>query len=221
MRATYSRFNLKVNLAVRRYRVARAALLVLDPGHYWRLQFKELKDEDNRGPTPDSDDEPVVHRSRFSKKRGEGYYQPSWIWKVGAENVPEEGDTLHASMRVEWARMLARAERWEEEEILVQEEMRRVVAFMEWKAENWRKLALKRTTGISFAMLSGLNAYAAKQAAMYDSLALKFVQLWFPVVQDEAIIQDWEKRYDRPVEKKKKGGKAKDRKKGNSDKDKK
>ena len=40
-------------------------------------------------------------------------------------------------MRVQWTTSHARMERWAEEVELLQEEMRQVVMFLEWKSENW------------------------------------------------------------------------------------
>ena len=40
-------------------------------------------------------------------------------------------------LRVQWTTSHARMERWVEEVALLQEEMRRVVMFLEWKSESW------------------------------------------------------------------------------------
>ncbi|KAF7317545.1 hypothetical protein MKEN_00841400 [Mycena kentingensis (nom. inval.)] len=50
----------------------------------------------------------------------------SWIWTaVGAFHADEQ--SLHETMRVEWTRALARKNRWSEEVLLLEEEMRRVL----------------------------------------------------------------------------------------------
>ncbi|KAG1871548.1 hypothetical protein F4604DRAFT_1881169 [Suillus subluteus] len=60
----------------------------------------------------------------------------SWIWKVaGVSNNQEEG--LQDSLRVEWCKAWARAHWWEEEVQLLCEEMRCVLAFLEWQAGWW------------------------------------------------------------------------------------
>ena len=44
-------------------------------------------------------------------------------------------------MRIEWCKARARAHRWQEECLLLAEEMRRVLAFFSWQAEDWRRTA--------------------------------------------------------------------------------
>ncbi|THH17670.1 hypothetical protein EUX98_g9084 [Antrodiella citrinella] len=210
IRATYDRFKNKVLIAVLRYRRARIALLSLDPTGAWRKQFKKLRDEDNRGPTVDKNDEPMTGRNWRKKKGGVGHYKISWIWRTGSEQLDPNSDTFSASMRVEWCQMLARAERWEEEVILLREEMRRVVAFMEWKALSWRN-EIGMRTDVSLSLASGLGAYANKQAAVYDKLVLQFVQEWYLVMDDEDILNLWKTRYPEGEPKKKPKEKGKKR----------
>ena len=92
--------------------------------------MKELKDADISGPGKDADD-----RSTTNSR-----YEPSWIWLVpriaDASNVEEE---FNDSMQVEWAKARARMIRWQEELLLVQEEMQRVIAYHEWRAGWWRE----------------------------------------------------------------------------------
>jgi len=45
-------------------------------------------------------------------------------------------------MRVKWAKTHARANRWQEEVILLMEEMRHVVVYLDWKALWWRTQVL-------------------------------------------------------------------------------
>ena len=72
-------------------------------------------------------------------------------------------------MRAEWARAKARVERWDEEEKLLLEEMRRVIAFFEWKA-GWWVLQRNRRTGIDARLRRGLRVYAVKQARVFRAL---------------------------------------------------
>ncbi|KAJ7892452.1 hypothetical protein B0H13DRAFT_1573647, partial [Mycena leptocephala] len=74
-----------------------------------------------------------------------------------------------ADIRVEWMKARARADRWREELTLVDEEMRRVLAFCAWKANWWEaRLVPVRDGGrgeISPALAEGLRAYALAQVA--------------------------------------------------------
>ena len=96
--------------------------------------------------------------------------------------------------------MDACAERWKEEVTLLQEEMKRVITFLKWKAANWCSLIPQRKE-VSQELHSGLHAYVNKEASMYDQFALKFVQLWYPIVREADIIHDWEARYPRKLSK--------------------
>jgi hypothetical protein len=63
---------------------------------------------------------------------------------------------------VEWAKSRARAMRWSEELRLLEEEMRRVLVFLEWDANVWTKQAEdleSRWPSIDRAQLEGLAAY--------------------------------------------------------------
>ena len=68
-------------------------------------------------------------------------------------------------MRGEWAKAMAWADRWEEDIILLNEEMRRVLKFCTWKADWWTKQVLLRQ-GLDAPLAEGLHAYAAGQADM-------------------------------------------------------
>jgi hypothetical protein len=74
---------------------------------------------------------------------------------------------------VEWAKARARADRWEEEVILLDEEMRRVLEFCRWK-EAWWKEQVPRRDGVSAPLADGLLAYAEEQADMERHIS----QLW-------------------------------------------
>lgn len=96
---------------------------------------------------------------------------------------------LHSSsnciaLRVEWAKAKARAERWEEEVVLINEEMRRVLVFCRWKATWWKEQVGFRTTTVLID--AGLRAYSERQAAMEDNIAALFSRKW------EAVrVQAW------------------------------
>ncbi|KAF6745177.1 hypothetical protein DFP72DRAFT_769389, partial [Ephemerocybe angulata] len=67
----------------------------------------------------------------------EGHKRLTWIWNV--RGVGETKDQAEdTALRVEFCRTRARAHRWEEECLLLAEEMRRVTRFWEWDAARWK-----------------------------------------------------------------------------------
>ena len=97
-------------------------------------------------------------------------------------------------MQVEWAKTKARADRWDEEYLLSVEEMRRVIASLDWEARRWTERVSLRTN-TSVAVCSGLWAYAHKQAAAYQGLALSFARKWHPVMEKNLIVVEWPAKY--------------------------
>ena len=108
--------------------------MALDPNSSWRECLKELNPVDIRGPGRDPD-----HPK--DAKTLSGRFIPSWIWLVPCS--PQEcGDDqteaeFNDTMRAEWAQTRARMCRWDEEVLIIQEEMRQVLAFFEWKSRWW------------------------------------------------------------------------------------
>src|SRR5882724_545744 len=96
--------------------------------------------------------------------------------------------THYLAIRVEWAKAKARAARWEEEVILLDEEMRRILQFCDWKAKWWRNQPSLRTPDDN--MLSeGLDAYAAQQAAQELDIAQNWEAKWKAVrIRAQPII---------------------------------
>lgn len=74
-----------------------------------------------------------------------------------------------------------RADRWEEEVILLNEEMRRVIEFCDWKAEWWMKQARDGRQVESEALADGLQAYASQQARQELRIAERFATKWLVV----------------------------------------
>jgi hypothetical protein len=85
-------------------------------------------------------------------------------------------------------------QRWEEEVQLTLEEMRRVLCYMDWRAQYWRSLVSKRQ--VSDATLrEGMVAYAEKQAYIAQGMAHNFSQRWLPLLGGNSIIPDWPEHY--------------------------
>lgn len=93
------------------------------------------------------------------------------------------------AVRIEWCKARARAHRWSEECDLLQEEMRRVVAFFEWQAKWWQECSRRsvwtgRTdaSGRPYAHSSehdeGRKAYALRQSGLRSTLAESCREAW-------------------------------------------
>ncbi|KAK7687212.1 hypothetical protein QCA50_009717 [Cerrena zonata] len=188
IRSLYTKFQGRINLATLRYRTAYAALIILDPDGQWSLQLKILHDEDIRGPGRDPDEE----------NQSEGRREHSWIWLIpGASDLTSDStdeETLEA-MRVEWAKTKARAQRWSEEVILLQEEMRRVLEYFSWKAAWWRSKGTLRQNTVDVSLLSGLMAYSEKQAMVFERLQQRFSAQWSSTLKKLQIQAPWEAKY--------------------------
>ena len=97
-------------------------------------------------------------------------------------------------MRVEWAKTHARANRWREEVILLTEEMRRVVVYLDWKALWWETQGSRRDD-VRADIMDGLGSYAHRQADLMRRLAESFAALWYPVLTAEGITIEWPEYY--------------------------
>lgn len=71
--------------------------------------------------------------------------------------------------------------------------MRRSVAFLEWKAEWWRKLATQPDVRID--IQRGLLAYSCRQEAQLLGLADQFVHLWRLPLHDGRFDISWLDEY--------------------------
>ena len=78
---------------------------------------------------------------------------------------------------MEWAKAKARANRWEEEVILLDEEMRRVLEFCKWKASWWGE-QINRREGLAEPLAEGLRAYAEEQADMERRICQSWSAKW-------------------------------------------
>jgi hypothetical protein len=189
----FKRFDSMMKRAAQKYRVAYAALNVLDPNGSWGTRLKTLKDKDISGPGKDPHDASTNSR-----------YEPSWIWLM--PRVTKSGNTdtgigeeeFNESMRVEWAKAKARMTRWTEEELIVQEEMRRVICYQEWKAAWWREQGSMRNEGDA-GILSGVAGYANKQASICERLAVKCALRWLPQLKMKGVTPDWASDYENEV----------------------
>ena len=186
MRTLYNRFNNKTQRCAERYRAARRALLALDPNGLWCARLRHLNADDIRGP------------GRDDETSSNGRFEQSWIWLVprvqSALDIGESEEHFNESMRVKWAKSQAWVKCWEEEVLIVQEEMRRVIQYLEWKGGWWREQAGVREKG-ELALLHGVRAYAEKQGALCDQLAASCAGYWLPTLMGKGIQPAWESAY--------------------------
>jgi hypothetical protein len=68
-------------------------------------------------------------------------------------------------------------DQWQEEVLLVKEEMWHVLAFLEWKAVWWTEERAK-DLDVRPDIADGIHTYAAKQAAINHALAHSFEMHW-------------------------------------------
>ena len=165
--------------SVRRYRVARDALLRLDPSGDWVNLHPPLTDADNRGPGKEPEE----------VSKSDGQYTASWIWRSNTTVVSP--DEVNEDMWVEWAQCMARADRWEEEVTLLQEEMRRVVQFLEWRSRDWLSKADARAGDSTPILNTRLSAYAKKQASIFHNLAIRNCQRWNSTLLSLSLPRVW------------------------------
>lgn len=197
MLTVYKRMDYKIERAAHKYRRSRTALLALDPDGAWKENLKELRNEDIRGPGKDPDD----------TKTSNGRYDESWIWMVQKNEAVAENEEREFidDMRVEWVKSRARSMRWEEEFLLLQEEMRRVLVWSQWKAAWWEAQALLRTSAPPD-ILSGIEAYSHKQGHILLRMAEQSAVEWLPVLREEGCEPDWPSHFlSLPTPKEKKG----------------
>lgn len=141
---------------------------------------------------------------------GEGQRRPSWIWFTGVLHEDLDDPLTHAgeynvifwlalyalmvfiiALRVEWAKAKARADRWEEEVVLLDEEMRRVLEFCVWKATWWLR-QIPRRKSLAQPLAEGLRAYAEEHADLEHRIAASWEAKWASARQlAEPILREF------------------------------
>ncbi|KAH7909550.1 hypothetical protein BJ138DRAFT_1197507 [Hygrophoropsis aurantiaca] len=157
----------KLQACAKRYQDARSALQALSKvlGHVgWDITLQELMKDDLKAMTDLVDGET------------EGRKKLSWIWRTpGVAESEDKG--LQDAVRMEWCRARARAMRWSEEVQILQEEMRRVLQYLEWHSSWWEAQGCNRIPS-DRQLADGLSAYANRQAYLRRNLAALFRELW-------------------------------------------
>ena len=97
---------------------------------------------------------------------------------------------LNDSLEVEWSKSYAQKKRWEEEVLLIQEEMRTIV-YHEWRTWWWRN----QRGHVDATTLHGIDAYAEQQAYLSESLASSSAAYWLLTLKSKGISPEWEACY--------------------------
>ena len=160
----------------------------MDPTGDWNKEFLELTDKDNRGPGKEVEERGVR----------DGRYTASWIW-TGSAGVQETTDPseeeVNETVCHEWMTCRARADRWMEESDLLQEEMRRIIAFLEWKSTWWTGKVGSRSGSITADVQHGVDSYAHRQSSTYHKLAVTLSKQWVPCLVALEFDTSWTKNY--------------------------
>ncbi|KAJ8585288.1 hypothetical protein M405DRAFT_699075, partial [Rhizopogon salebrosus TDB-379] len=118
----------------------------------------------------------TMDRADRRQPTGETRRTFSWIWISIPAAIArgEEGmdDILHA----EWLKSRAWAARWTEEVQLLREEMRHVLAFLEWRSNWWKECPVLRQ--VDTALAEALRAFASEQAQLQLNIVASFRDLW-------------------------------------------
>ncbi|KAK7025935.1 hypothetical protein VNI00_015850 [Paramarasmius palmivorus] len=151
-------------------------------------KFREVcsrEDEDRDDDLRNDDDLDLIHpdrqewehRSKFGT--GETRKELSWIWLSGGGIDVEDGadENSNEVLRTEWCKSRARARRAKEEVLLVQEEMRRTLEYLEWRAQQWEACG-EETLNREDAEQEGSRAYALAQAELQRALKDAFTVEW-------------------------------------------
>ncbi|KAF8885404.1 hypothetical protein CPB84DRAFT_1750196 [Gymnopilus junonius] len=210
-RSVIGRVHLKARNAADCYRASRAAKLELAGPGKWEETFRPLNDSDIRGyqdpnhlhpkagrpgtlednhvagpstaPNTGDNQEFKLFNEVRTRRDGTGETRRtlSWIWLTIPSNDSEEDkDDI---LRVEWAKSQARAARATEEVMLLKEEMRRVLAFLEWKSHWWQDRQCT-WTGLEKSMAEGVQAFTLRQSSLQSQLAAHFHKLWKAPLED-------------------------------------
>lgn len=136
---------------------------------------EEVAEEDVEASEDVGDIDLYVEAREKRDGTGETRRMLSWIWTTESRtpNPEDGGDEI---LRVEWVKSQARAARCREEVLLLKEEMRRVIAFLEWKS-NWWMDRRESQMDMKKDLLEGLRAYAEVQGDLQMMLKDSFCTL--------------------------------------------
>ncbi|KAJ3751874.1 hypothetical protein EV360DRAFT_75833 [Lentinula raphanica] len=178
--ALMARTQRQIDLSAKRYQTAWKALANIVGGEK-NMAWHYLQDRD------------MTELQRLRAACGEGKRRVSWIWMACGNGQLEDEEILEEGIWVEFYKTYARAKRWEEEVILVEEEMRRCTASLKARARIWdnrTKFEGPRAEGIDDVQRKGITAYAASQADIYRRLKARFIRLWEAAAINRRLAAD-------------------------------
>ncbi len=154
--------------------------------------FDDETDSEESDPDLNDGTEAGPLRTKNLKKRkhgtGETRKELSWIWKTARLSDDEE---IHDDdiLRAEWSRSRARVRRCKEEVMLLREEMRRTIEFLDWKAAQW-ETRMDAREDADEELAEGIQAYATEQAALQRNLCSSFKVLFkTPLAEVDNVLQ--------------------------------
>ncbi|KAJ7083274.1 hypothetical protein C8R43DRAFT_1142719 [Mycena crocata] len=177
----------RVQVYARRYRKGRQALVALRGAEVYP-DLRKLEDDDIRLDGDAGETDAAARKKLGMIQAGRGARTPrsapeestrimSWIWTAPGV-LDDKNLRIHKSVRVEWSRARARKIRWQEEVMMLREEMRRVLRYLGWQSGWWREREVWGTEDVSPELAAGLRAYALKQAAWHDRLRVHCHDKW-------------------------------------------
>ncbi|PPR05742.1 hypothetical protein CVT26_008495 [Gymnopilus dilepis] len=151
-----------------------------DGDHPEEIRVDESEVDGDQGGICEDDGEGIdlLPESRGRREgSGQTRLKLSWIWTVVSydPDSPEAKD--NSLLRAEWARSRARVDRAREEVKLLREEMRRVLVYLEWKANWWKSKECARHVE-DIVLAEGLRSYCVDQATRQLALRESFQELW-------------------------------------------
>ncbi|KIK58470.1 hypothetical protein GYMLUDRAFT_246160 [Collybiopsis luxurians FD-317 M1] len=183
--------NAKIGAGVAKYRIHQAVVSELaGPKHLNLVEtdaiFKVLRDRDVCGIEKDAMDAEL-----------EGDVSLSWIWVNDMIN-PNDQETISECFHIAWCKSRARAHCWQEEGLLIQEEMRHTLETFEsvtrdWEHKAWRGACVQKSEGqqpMQVGYLAdneefaqGRVAYAHKQAVIRQKIHDFCAAKWTPALE--------------------------------------
>lgn len=106
------------------------------------------------------------------ERSGYGGLEGSSVWYVldsrGPYTFPYITNGHPTELRIEWCKARARAHRWQEECLLLAEEMRRVKAFFQWEASRWEDRRVWALTKLESYVIDPTSKTPVPVQAMYQ-----------------------------------------------------
>ena len=170
----------------------------LDPDGIWVRTIQELREEHLVTPSknmqPSNTKTPASQPMSVLMPADRSKGERSWIWDVrvgfqASDSNANDDHLIDRVLRVEWAKSKALMDRWVEEVALVNEEMRRVQVYLQWRS-NWWPTVGSEFDGEKSKKDKGIIAYSKKQAAIMKNLANSFRRMWLPYAAD-GTLQDF------------------------------